>query len=135
MSMEGLGVALAIMVITVLWIASPLLSRDLRHAGAFGSIQRQRERLSGHYDRVLTNIRDLDEDFALGKLNPEDYQVERERWMDRGIQVLIEMDHSGLVVSAPAGDVSGPRTRAEVDASIDDQIERAVAEYRKRAEQ
>jgi len=55
--------------------------------------------------------------------------------MERGIQVLIEMDHSGLVVSAPAGDMSGPRTRAEVDASIDDQIERAVAEYRKQAEQ
>ncbi len=125
MSPEGIGVAIALLVITALWVAAPLLNRELRSANQLTTVQRQR--LAAHYERVLTNIRDLDEDFGLHKLDEEVYRAERERWIERGIQILVEIDNSGLKVDTPR------QTNAEIDKSVDDEIERAVSAYRKNA--
>ena len=55
-------------------------------------LEKQRERLLIYYERVLRNIRDLDEDHALGKIDEDEYTREREEWAQRGVQVLQALD-------------------------------------------
>jgi hypothetical protein len=52
------------------------------------SFQRQRDALIVYYQQVTSSLRDLQEDSAAGKLSPEEYEVEYEKWMQRGVQIL-----------------------------------------------
>ena len=71
---------------------------------------------------MLRNIRDLDEDHALGKMNEDEYAREREEWAQRGAQVLQALDTiAGRDVIAPT-----PAEDAAVDDAIDDAIEAAI---------
>jgi type II secretory pathway component PulM len=119
MSVPGLLVALVLLVAIIIMIVPPLFEREKpsedESAAAQAELGAQRERLLAYYNRVLTNIRDLDEDQATGKINPADYETERELWMQRGIQALKALDES-----APA------------DVPTDDPVEKAVAAYRER---
>jgi len=36
------------------------------------------------YERILQTVRDLDEDYLVGKLPAEQYTAERARWMEQG---------------------------------------------------
>lgn len=129
MSIEGLVFSLLIALATVAVIAWPFLRRaPAVYTADEAVIQKQRERLLIYYERVLTNLRDLDEDFSTGKMQPEDYHVEREEWMQRGIQVLKaldELDQHHMIV--PDAD------QEALDHAIDDVIERAVAAHRRAA--
>ncbi len=79
------------------------------------------------YERVLTNIRDLDEDFSTGKMGENDYEAERETWVQRGIQVLKTFDgmQEQVVLTSEVD-------HQTLDRSIDDEIEAAIAAYRTR---
>ena len=104
-----------------------LLRRESQTSAESLHIQKQRERLLAYYERVLTNLRDLDEDHATGKMPDEDYAAEREEWMQRGVEVLKTLDalddHS--IVPTLVQD------EAAVDEAIDDAIEAAIAARRK----
>lgn len=134
MSIEGLGITLGLLIVFGLWIAAPLLSR--RASRANETAERQRERLAVHYDRLLTNIRDLDEDYATGKIDAENYEFERERMMQSAMRLLMESDAVGGM-PIPAGTSATGRapitepSEGEIDAAIDERIEQAVAAYRK----
>jgi hypothetical protein len=129
MSIEGLIVSLFILLGAVAYIGAPFLRRQTASYTADEAvIQKQRERLLVYYERVLTNVRDLDEDFSTGKMQPEDYQTEREEWVQRGIQVLKtldELDQHHLIV--PDAD------QESLDHAIDDAIERRIAAHRRAA--
>ena len=128
MSIEGLILSLIIALVTVAVIASPLLQRSAGSTAEDVLIEKQRERLLVYYERVLTNLRDLDEDFRTGKMQTADYETEREEAVQRGVQVLKALDevgHHHLIVSS--GD------QAALDHAIDDAIERAIAAHRKAA--
>jgi type II secretory pathway pseudopilin PulG len=88
MSIVGLIVAVIIAGIALLFILTPLFNRTDRLAAD----DRQRDRLLVTYERILTNLRDLDEDYSTGKMPPMDYQTEREMWVRRGIQALKALD-------------------------------------------
>jgi hypothetical protein len=122
MSPEGLIIALALLVIVGLWIAAPLLRRQSPRLSDDALAHKQRERLSVYYERVLTNIRDLEEDHATGKMRTADYEVEREEWVQRGIQILKALDD--LREAPIAAD------EASVEEAIDNEIEAAIAAYR-----
>jgi hypothetical protein len=80
-------------------------------------ISRQRARAEAYYERVVQNIRDLDDDFATGKIAAEEHQTEREQWVQRGsvvLKLLDEMDQKPLIPASAD------------DAAIDDAIEQAV---------
>lgn len=128
MSIEGLLISLVIVAATVLWIASPFWQRQAGAAASDALVQKQRERLLVYYERVLTNVRDLDEDYSTGKMQASDYETEREEWVQRGVQVLKaldELDHHHLIVS--------DADQAALDHAIDDAIERAIATHRRTA--
>ncbi len=126
MSLEGLIITLTLLVIVGLWNAAPLLQPKRRADAA--SAQQQCERLLVHYERVLNNIRDLDEDHATGKIQSEDYAQEREQSVLHGIQILLALDALGS--RTPASPKAGAKTDAEVERSVDRQIEAAVAAHR-----
>ena len=129
MSDAGLIFGLIVLLATLVWIGRPLLSREGEGISDDAVQQKQRERLLLIYERVLTNIRDLDEDYTTGKMQTADYETEREAWVQRGIQVLKALD--GLDAHAAAKPAV---TSAEaIDQSIDDEIEQAIARYREKA--
>ena len=137
MSTTGIIFALLLALFVLMWILLPLLSKsrsetdstvDDPAAGQDALVEKQRERLLIYYERVLLNIRDLDEDHALGKIDDADYQKEREDWAQRGAQALQALD------TLPAKEVIAPTPAddAAVDSAIDDAIEAAVRQYRQR---
>lgn len=88
MSLAGLLAALVLTLLALIVVAHPLLRRqesiDARHSSPSD--------LDTSYQRVLINIRDLDEDFATGKLDTRSYDEERESWVARGIELLRQID-------------------------------------------
>ena len=122
MSIAGLLIALILSLIALAIVARPLLGPACRGRAAESGLRHQRERVVTYYERVLTNIRDLDEDFATGKINEEDYRTEREVWARRGIRLLRVLDQLERERTLAADEDDAER--------IDRAIEEAVAAYR-----
>ena len=125
MSIEGLIITMTIVAAFILWSIIPLFIESHEEEAISISVERQRERLNVYYERVLRNLHDLDEDFATGKLDEEDYRPEREQWAQRGIQVLKaldELDAQHLVAESSADD-------ATIDEAIDRRIEHAIEHH------
>jgi hypothetical protein len=125
-SIEGLIGGALVVTITLIVIALPFLRRP-GAPNADADAERARERLQLYYQRVLRNIRDLDEDHDLGKIPADDYTAEREGWIQRGAQALKALDD----LNARALHLSAPDDMG-LDRAIDDAIEAAV-EKAKRA--
>jgi hypothetical protein len=127
MSIEGLIIAVFIALLVLLLVALPFLRRQGQQKSADSLREKQRERLLVYYERVLRNIRDLDEDHALGKIATDEHQQERELWAARGVQVLKALDTLAdqPVVTATTADDSA------IDVAIDDAIEAAVRDVRR----
>lgn len=127
MSAEGLIVAIILTAIAVLLVVLPLAGGKRSGADSDPLAEKQRERLLVYYERVLRNIRDLDEDHALGKIAEREYEPERAVWAARGVQVLKALDSlsdAPMIASTDAED-------AAVDRAIDDAIEAAVRDARR----
>ncbi|MDX2161879.1 MAG: hypothetical protein SF162_11185 [bacterium] len=126
MSIEGLILGAILVTLTLLIIAAPLIARPEQRSTEDILIEKQRERLTVYYERALRNIRDLDEDHALGKIDPADYAADRELWMQRGVQALKALDElAARRLIAMQGD-----DNASVDQAIHEAIEAAVQKAR-----
>lgn len=124
MSIEGLLAGIIILSIAAAWVGLPFWQKSVVTINDDLTLQKQRERLLIVYERVLNNIRDLDEDHSTGKMPDADYAAERETWVQRGIQVLKTLDNLGVQRLTPSADAE------EIDLAIDRKIEEAVAAYR-----
>ena len=122
MSLPGLAVALILTLIAAAVVAQPLLQSKRRARATDESLHQQRDRVGTYYERVLTNIRDLDEDFATGKISEDDFKAEREVWAQRGIRLLRVQDQLDREQSLVDDAADAER--------IDRAIEEAVAAYR-----
>lgn len=121
MSMQGLIITFVITAIVGLWVLLPLLRQHpSRKRATQESTNLQQERLIVIYERVLTNIRDLDEDYATGKISSDDYEAEREIWVERGITILRAMDEQTPLDIPDESD----------EHVVEDAIEAAVKAYR-----
>lgn len=128
MSLPGLLMGLVIVIGVLLFVVSPLLQRSRGATTDELLIEKQRERLLIVYERVLGNIRDLDEDYTTHKISDEDYAAEREVWVQRGIQVLKTLDEVDARHSITTSTMTD-----DIDRAIDTRIEAAVADYRAKA--
>jgi hypothetical protein len=126
MSLGGIVFFLALLSLTALVVVAPLLRRSERANADDIRLQKQQERLLVYYERVLTNLRDLDEDHATGKMPTADYASERELWMRRGVQVLRALDSLDDHSIVP----EAVHDEAAIDEAIDRAIENAIADYR-----
>lgn len=106
------------------WVILPLLyaSNEEKLEDA------ERERLLILYEQVLRAVRELDDDYAMGKVPEGEYNIEREEWMARGVQLLELMGDKpeDVRVTAQANQQEQERPAA-VPQDIDDAIEAAVA--------
>ncbi len=121
MSLEGLiflALGAAACLIAVVWPFTRPLPETQRRM-----LDRQRARALAYYERALMNVRDLDEDFATGKISAEEYHAERDLWASRGarvLQFLDELDQQHPIID----DVNAE------DAQIDAVIEEAIRAVR-----
>lgn len=126
MSVSGLIISLILLVVSVAFIALPLMRR--RNSSESAAAIKQREALQMLYERALNNIRDLDEDHSLGKMPSDSYQVEREEWVQRGIQLLVKLDALAPKVS------EGVSHKINKHATnLDAEIEAAIAAARRKS--
>lgn len=115
MSTTGILISLIILAAAVVWIALPLRrARNLPSATLT-----PHEQLVAVYERVVARIRDLDEDYASGKLLEEDYTSERAVLAERGVQIL-----QALEADKPADSSGGVKT--DIDTELDKAIEAAI---------
>ncbi len=119
MSIPGLAVALLLALAALAIVARPLLRPARRERSAGAERRGQRERVQSYYERALTNIRDLDEDFTTGKMDEADYRAEREVWAGRGIRLLRALD-----------ELESANVDADDAERIDRAIDEAMAAYR-----
>ncbi|MGJ3240226.1 MAG: hypothetical protein ACFE0Q_16075 [Anaerolineae bacterium] len=126
MSLPGLLLA-SLMIVLVLGVTIyPLLQREQRSGSSFR--HKQRERALAYYERVLRNLRDLDDDLDTGKIIQAEYELERERWMARGtelLQMLEQLDQ--------AHNINDDLSASATDADIDAKIEQMLTEHQARA--
>ncbi|MBE0702657.1 MAG: c-type cytochrome biogenesis protein CcmI [Afipia sp.] len=117
MSTTGIVISLIILVVAVAWVVMPLRrGRDLPSAKVTAQ-----EQLVSVYERVVARMRDLDEDFASGKLSEEDYTGERTALAERGMQIL-----QTLEAEKPVEAKGGPVIDTELDHAIEAAIRRAA---------
>jgi hypothetical protein len=117
----GIGTILvgaALLVVVVILIALPLLEQ---RRPAVGPDSPRRE-LELEHAAIVRAIRELDLDFRTGKITAEDYAVLRTAQVQRGAQVLRELDAVPVIESADDTDA---------DADIDAEIEAQIALLRK----
>lgn len=137
MSTGGLLIGLILIAVILLLVIAPLLGRGRQQSDAL--TDRQRERLRVYYDRALRNIRDLDEDHALGKLDEDEYTAERAYWAERGVQALKALDRiatlnaDGSAAADGAAIAASAPDDAAIDRAIDTAIENAVRSARERS--
>ena len=117
MSVTGLLISLLLALIAIAIVAHPLLGAA--RSGNEAASDEQGDRVGNYYERVLTNIRDLDEDLATGKISEADHGREREVWVARGIALLRLQDQ-----------LAAQRGTTDITADTEAMIEAAVAAYR-----
>jgi uncharacterized protein YukE len=120
MSIETVIVGGIMLLVSLYLVISPFRSRSTVSPAAL-SFQRQRDTLLVYYQQVTSTLRDLQDDFAAGKLSPEAYQVEYEKWMQRGVrilQVLEEFDRENQTLTANADSPA-----EDIDQAIEDAVQ------------
>ncbi|MGQ9908218.1 MAG: hypothetical protein ACUVS2_05205 [Candidatus Flexifilum sp.] len=130
MSSEALILSLIMMAISIVVVALPLLRRSqLEQQRARES---ERLKLLAAYERALVTVRDLDEDYSIGKLPEEQYRAERAIWSERGAAILEMLEQYADVGHQPR--VRGAAAKVPANPA-DDPIESAIAAYIKAREQ
>jgi hypothetical protein len=129
MSLESLVIVLTLLAISILWIGAPLFNRKLHISTRTAVLAKQREQIVVRYERLLSNLRDLEEDFTAGKMQADEFEYEHEKGIQAGIQLLRELDafdtQHAVLPQAAAHDAT-----PDVSADLDDAIEQAVSRYR-----
>lgn len=124
MSVTGILIGVLMLVGGLAWLAFPLLKRqDAARKAAVDPDQ------VAAYERILQTVRDLDEDYLVGKLPAEQYTAERARWMEQGAAHLESLEK---LTGKPAHKKShhAKSAPAQVDtAGQDDAVEQAIAAY------
>ncbi|MGQ9904480.1 MAG: hypothetical protein ACUVRU_09210 [Anaerolineae bacterium] len=127
----GIGtllVGLALLAFVVVLVMMPLLEPKTPLAQPTS----QRDMLEAERAAIVRSIRDLDFDYRTHKLNEQDYRSLRLALVQRGAEVLRELD-SLKQQPSPASTQDAEHDVDALDASRDAEIEAAVARLRRGA--
>ena len=129
MSTAGIIASLVILVAGLVYVFYPMFVR-IERLGLLAQTQKGRDELLARYERVISIIRDLDEDNATGKINADEYQAERALWSQRGVEVLKALEAAGVNISDTKHSLSnGNDADKDADSTLDDDIEEAISKY------
>ena len=98
MSVGSYILAVAFLVGIGMIVAWPLIM-NTREKQAIS--KRDQTPLQSQYDAVVMSLRDLDFDYQTGKLLEADYQLQRERLVQLGADLLRHLDEQGAALPAP----------------------------------
>ncbi len=131
MSVESLIIAAVMTAVGLAIIALPLLTRKNRRDQAQQrQLERTRAELITSYERVLATIRDLDEDFGAEKINPEDYEIERQHWTTYGVRLLQLLEDGHTEQHNGHGAEDSATVSREGESELDLAVEEAIRNYR-----
>ena len=140
-------VVLAMLILTAAFVARPLVEGGGR---AVAESERRLSSLYAERDQILGLLQELEMDFTMGKILPDDYQEQRAERVIRGAEVLKEIDSlvagsSGLGTQAADREA---RLEAEVarlrregpaasdpDATLETRLESKVAGLRRKMQE
>lgn len=110
MDLGAVLVLFALLLVVGLYLAGPLMGRSVP-----GATEKTLEvsALMAERDRVITALQELDFDFKLGKVPPEDYPVQRTDLVERGAEVLRKLDAALPSVRPTASGQMDPNARIE----------------------
>lgn len=120
MSIAGIIGALLLAVASLVYLGLPFVKRRATAPTYTGE---QLELLAA-YERIIGTVRDLDEDYQVGKLAYEQYVAERQEWLARGTAILQALDKQGINLMKSASQEQPTQTEGQ-----DDAIEAAIAAY------
>ncbi|MDD5368102.1 MAG: zinc ribbon domain-containing protein [Anaerolineaceae bacterium] len=95
MDLGSLLLIVAVLVLVGLFISRPFFTLQPSTDEAVGTTDEQESQhsaLMAEHERTLTALQELDFDFALGKIPPEDYPEQRALLLQTGAQVLRQLD-------------------------------------------
>lgn len=109
MSWGAVLIGLALLILIAAYVSRPLLGSD--EAKAAASSVSPREQLLAQRDAIYAAIRELDFDYQTGKVDEQDYQIQRQRHVIDGVRVLKGLD-------ALPQDSEWVRLSAEIEAAV-----------------
>src|SRR5512145_748470 len=113
MELPAIFFSLAILILVGIYLYAPFMERRARRVT---EEEHELSALLAERDRVINSLQELDFDFRLGKIPEEDYPAQRATLLQKGADILREID-----TLAPE-----PASVTDVDA----RIEKAVAARR-----
>jgi hypothetical protein len=137
MELTAIFFALAILILVGIYLYSPFMERRARRVT---QEEHELSALMAERDRVINSLQELDFDFRLGKIPEEDYPAQRAGLLQRGAEILKQID-SLAPQAASAQDTEARLERAiaarRADMSIarvqvpDDDLEAMISARRK----
>lgn len=114
MDLAAVLVVFGLALLSAAFITRPLVERRAREPA---EVERRLSALRAEQDQVLALLQELDMDYAMGKIEPADYQAERAERLRRGAGLLRQIDDlsgAGATVEEPARPVGDPDLEARV---------------------
>jgi len=139
MDIGSLLLGLALLLVIAFVVARPLIE----HADTAEQAPNAADQLLAGREQVLTQLRDLDFDHAMSKINEVDYAAQRAHLVAEGVAILKQLDALGLApgpaegaAPEPADEIEAVRRRgaparpANTTDGLDAEIEASVAARR-----
>lgn len=144
---------ISLFILTALFVARPLMEPKNGRREAVSKEEHDYSHLLAERDRLINALQELDFDYALGKIPDEDYPAQRALLLQRGADVLRQIDQFNAAAGAAvveeeaekrmeaavaarradlaAVPVNGGRRTAPVGVAPDDDLEAALANRRR----
>jgi hypothetical protein len=111
MNIGAILVGIALTVGVAAYVARPLFEQPSNGTQKKDTSAVTQAQLTTRRDAIYAIIRELDADYQTGKINEEDYQAQRERYVAEGVSILRQLDA-----------LPGEESLAELDAKIEAQV-------------
>jgi len=138
MDVGSIFLILALFIVVALFVSKPLFEHQ---ATSVSKTEQAYSALLAEHDRVVSALKELEFDFALGKIPEEDYPRQRQALILRGAELLKELDAykekfaSAKVVSEQAEQPGEQLEKKPIEASSvqrDDVLESLIAERKRK---
>ncbi len=100
MDLGSIFLILALLILVGLFVGRPLIEENKVVMKEEETVDHNRSMLMAERDRILNALQELDFDHALGKIPEEDYPEQRNVLLQRGANILRELDSLATEVEA-----------------------------------
>ncbi len=137
MELPAIFFSLAVLILVGIYLYAPFLERRARRVT---EEEHELSALMAERDRVINSLQELDFDFKLGKIPEEDYPLQRSSLLQKGAEILRQIDTlAPQVTSTPDTEARLERAIAarRADASVaqvavsDDDLESMISSRRR----